>query len=191
MREALKVLASEGHVELLPNRGARVKQLSTAEVEGLFDVAGALESLAGEQACARVSDAQVQAITGLHKRMVVARAARDLPAYYLCNRAIHEAVVHAAHNPVLSELYAQVGSRIRRIRFATPMSLAVWDRAMAEHEGMLNALARRDGSSLSGILKTHLSHKARAILEALRAAESPARAEKRRRSPAATSPEPG
>ena len=186
LREALKVLASEGHVELLPNRGARVRQLSVAEVEGLFDVAGALESLAGEQSCARVNDAQLQAITALHQRMAQAYAARDLPTYYVCNRAIHEAIIEAAHNPVLTELYAQVSSRIRRIRFTTPMSQTVWDRAMAEHEGMLNALARRDGTSLSGILKTHLNHKARAILDDLRAAEGPVRAVTRRRSSAAT-----
>src|SRR5258706_11041363 len=58
LREALKVLASEGHVELLPNRGARVRQLSTAEVEGLFDVAGPPQSLAGEQSCAPGKDVQ-------------------------------------------------------------------------------------------------------------------------------------
>ena len=67
------------------------------------------------------------------------------------------------------------------------MSQAVWDRAMAEHEGMLNALARRDGTSLSGILKTHLSHKARAILDDLRTAQGPVRAVTRRRSSAAAS----
>ena len=181
LRESLKVLASEGHVELLLNRGARVKELSIAEVEGLFDVAGALESLGGEQSCQRASDDEVSVIADLHARMMESYEARDLGPYYACNRAIHEAIIRAAHNPVLSELYAQVGARIRRIRFTTPMSTAVWDRAMAEHAGMLNALTRRDATSLSAILRTHLSHKAAAILDELRQASMQVRRREGRR----------
>ena len=47
LREALKVLAAEGLIELLPNRGARIRQLSQRDLEELFDVMAGLESLAG------------------------------------------------------------------------------------------------------------------------------------------------
>lgn len=170
LREALKVLAAEGHVELLPNRGARVRELSLEEVEGLFAVAGALEALAGEQAAARVTDAQLAEITALHERMRDAFAARDMASYYALNRGIHETIVQATRNPVLLDQYALINARIRRIRFNSPMTPEIWSRAMAEHEGMLNALARRDAASLSGILKTHLKHKCEAILEGMKAA---------------------
>lgn len=170
LREALKVLAAEGHVELLPNRGARVRELSLEEVEGLFAVAGALEALAGEQAAARVTDAQLAEITALHERMRSAFAARDMASYYALNRGIHETIVQATRNPVLLDQYALINARIRRIRFNSPMTPEIWSRAMAEHEGMLNALARRDAASLSGILKTHLKHKCEAILEGMKAA---------------------
>ncbi|MDW5442902.1 GntR family transcriptional regulator [Polaromonas sp. SM01] len=168
LREALKVLGAEGHVELLPNRGARVRELSIEEVEGLFAVAGALEALAGEQAADRVSAEELAEITLLHERMRSAYAARDLSVYYELNRGVHEAVVQAARNPVLLAQYAVINARIRRIRFNSPMTQAIWSRAMAEHEGMLNALARRDAGSLSGILKTHLRHKCEAILAAMK-----------------------
>jgi DNA-binding GntR family transcriptional regulator len=58
LREALKVLASEGLVELLPNRGARVRPLSEQDLGELFDVMGGLEGLAGRLACENITDAE-------------------------------------------------------------------------------------------------------------------------------------
>ena len=66
LREALKVLASEGLVELLPNRGARVRQLSGHDLGELFDVMGGLEGLAGRLACENITDAEIAEIERLH-----------------------------------------------------------------------------------------------------------------------------
>jgi DNA-binding GntR family transcriptional regulator len=49
--------------------------------------------------------------------------------------------------------------RIRRARFITPMSAAHWALAVQEHEAILNALQRRDGSGLAHVLRTHLRRK--------------------------------
>ncbi len=170
LREALKVLAAEGQVELLPNRGARVRELSLDEVEGLFSVAGALEALAGEQACQRITQEELDALAALHAQMRQAYDQRDMAPYYALNRQIHEAIVQAARNPVLVSQYSILNARIRRIRFASPMTPAIWARAMAEHEGMLNALQRRDSAAMASILKTHLQHKSEAIVQAMREA---------------------
>jgi len=182
LREALKVLAAEGHVELLPNRGARVRTTSVDEVRGLFAVAGALEALAGEEAALRVTQDQLMRINVLHEQMRDAYTQCNMAEYYQLNRGIHETIVQATQNSVLEEQYALINARIRRIRFTSPMTPEIWARAMAEHEGMLNALARRDAASLSGILKTHLKHKCEAILEAMmREATAEPRQTKRRR----------
>ena len=66
LREALKVLAAEGLIELLPNRGARVRQLSQHDLEELFDVMAGLESLAGRLACEAITDVEITAIEQLH-----------------------------------------------------------------------------------------------------------------------------
>src|SRR4051812_12677899 len=69
LREALKVLASEGLVELLPNRGARVRQLNEHDLGELFDLMGGLESLAGRLACEKISDEEILGIERLHYEM--------------------------------------------------------------------------------------------------------------------------
>lgn len=168
MREALKVMAAEGHVELLPNRGARMRVLDFEEVEGLFAVTGAMEALAGEQACERVQPEELLRIAEMHEQMRHAFEVRDRDTYYGLNRRIHEGIVAATRNPVLATQYAMLNARLRRIRFDTPMTDEIWSRAMSEHEGMLNALQRRDGAAMASILRTHLQHKSHAILAAMR-----------------------
>ena len=159
LREALKVMASEGYVVLLPNRGARVAKMTARNLEELFEVCGGMEALAGELACQYATDAEIAEIKALHDRMAEFYAARDLAGYYPLNRAIHEAIVRATHNSVLMNLYENVSARIRRARFVVPMPPDHWQLAMAEHEAILNALQRRDAAMLSSILKTHLRNK--------------------------------
>ena len=166
LREALKVLAAEGLVVLLPNRGSRAAKLTAKDVQALFEVCQGLEALAGELACERIRDEQVLEIGRLHAAMAKHYRDGDLTQYYRCNRQIHEAIVDAARNPVLSALYDSVTARIRRARYVTPMTPQRWAVALQEHEAILNALWRRDGVGLAHILRTHLRHKREEVIRA-------------------------
>src|SRR6266403_1170512 len=82
LREALKVLASEGLVDLLPNRGARVRQLNEQDIHELFDLMGGLEALAGRLACEKITDAEFAEIERLHHEMYSAYLKRDMHGYF-------------------------------------------------------------------------------------------------------------
>src|SRR3979411_1205625 len=166
LREALKVLAAEGLVVLLPNRGSRAAKLTQKDVKELFEVCEALEAAAGELACPRISDEQLGEIAGLQAKMVEHYRARDLLSYYRCNRLIHEAIVRAADNAVLAGLYESIAARIRRGRLNNPLSPGHWALAVSEHEGMLNALQRREASGLATTLRTHLRRKREEVVQA-------------------------
>jgi DNA-binding GntR family transcriptional regulator len=166
LREALKVLAAEGLVLLLPNRGSRAAKLTDKDVHDLYEVSQGIEAFAGELACQRISDAQVEAIAGIHAAMAQSYRAGDLANYYRCNRQIHEAIVAAADNPVLSSFYESVNSRIRGVRYLTPFTPTRWANAMLQHDAILNALQRRDGFVLAHILSTHLRYKREEVLRA-------------------------
>jgi DNA-binding GntR family transcriptional regulator len=167
LREALKVLASEGLVELLPNRGARVAELTEADVENMFQVMGALEALSGALACRRITDAELAEITALHYQMLSHYARRQLPDYFRFNQAIHEAIMEAARNPVLRATYLGLSARIRRARYVANMSEQRWAAAVAEHEALLKALHARDGEAASRILKAHLDNKSAVVRSSL------------------------
>src|SRR5437763_1562789 len=93
LREALKVLAADGLVLLLPNRGSRAAKLTRNDVKELFEVCEALEATAGELACPRISDEQLREIGALQANMVEHYRARDLSSYYRCNRHVARAIM--------------------------------------------------------------------------------------------------
>lgn len=101
LREALKVVASDGLVRLEPNRGAWVTEVTASEVEEVFPVLGALEALAGELACQNITQDDLDGIRALHDRMDGCFRDRNLDGYFRLNQDIHEAIVRAARNPTL------------------------------------------------------------------------------------------
>jgi DNA-binding GntR family transcriptional regulator len=173
LREALKVLASEGLVELLPNRGARVRQLSEHDLGELFEVMGGLEGLAGRLACENITDAEIAEIERLHYEMYGFYLQRDMHGYFRVNQLIHQRIVEAARNAVLLGAYSSFAGRIRRVRYSANFARKRerWGEAMREHEAILDALRRRAGSELSDILFEHLRNKRTAAVEHLRAGD--------------------
>jgi DNA-binding GntR family transcriptional regulator len=163
------VLAAEGLIELLPNRGARVRQLSEHDLGELFDVMGGLEALAGRLACENITDAEIAEIERLHYEMYGFYLRRDMHGYFRANQSIHRKIVEASRNAALRTIYANFAGRIRRIRYSANFARKRerWGEAMREHESILDALRRRAGSELGDILFAHLRNKRSAAIEHL------------------------
>jgi DNA-binding GntR family transcriptional regulator len=171
MREALKVLASEGLLNLLPNRGATVAKITQEEIEELFPIMGALEALAGSIACERIGEDELSAIRRDHEQMLQHYEQAEWVAYSKLNRSIHEAIFKASGNASLSALYQQFLIRIHSVRFMAKRSPARWRQAIEEHEQMMAALEARDGERLAKIMMLHLQHKAEMVQEGLKELE--------------------
>lgn len=167
LREALKVLAAEGVVDLLPNRGARVHALNAQDIQELFDLMAGLEALAGRLACESITDGEIAEIERLHHEMYGFYLRRDMHNYFNANQAIHRKIVVAARNNALAAAYDTYTARIRRIRYGANLARKYdrWGEAMREHEAILDALRRRAGGELSEILFMHLRNKRRAAIE--------------------------
>lgn len=171
LREAIKLLAVEGLVDLMPNRGAVAVKLTEADVIDTFEVLAGLEGLSGELAAQRATDAECAEIRAMHYEMLASYTRRDLSNYYRLNAAIHGAINAAARNPVLASTYARINARVQSLRFRTNQNEAKWKRAVEEHERMLAALDARDAGALRAILVEHLQHKRDTVLELMRAGE--------------------
>jgi DNA-binding GntR family transcriptional regulator len=169
LREAFRELASEGLIELTPNRGAQVVALSGRDIQDAFELMGALEALAGELACARITAEETAQVKALTFQMLACRARRDLPAYYRLNREIHDRINAAARNRALAQAYAKQNLRIQNLRFRSNFDEDKWARAAQQHEAMVEALELRDGEALARILRDHLRAKCEAVLDAMHA----------------------
>jgi DNA-binding GntR family transcriptional regulator len=167
LREAFKVLATEGLVELLPNRGAIVSLMDPVRLSESLAVMGALEALAGELACRSATDAQLNEIRALHYEMRAYHARGDLAGYFKFNQAIHLKIVKYSGNAVLYNIYRQLNGNVRRARYMANLSKERWDAAVREHEEILAALGARDIERIKALLSDHLAHKLASVLAAL------------------------
>jgi DNA-binding GntR family transcriptional regulator len=172
LREAIKTLAAEGLVDLLPNRGAFAVALSEADILNTFEVMAGLEGLSGELAAQRITPEELSEIEAMHYEMKAAYTRRDLSSYYRLNLAIHGAINNAARNPVLTATYHQVNARLQALRFRSNLDGEKWARALQEHDRMITALQQRDGAALRTELVAHLGHKRDVVVEQLRAAQA-------------------
>ena len=169
LREAIRMLAAEGLVDLLPNRGAVAAQLSAQSIADTFEVVAGLEGQSGELAAERISDGELSEIRALHYEMLAAHTRRDLPTYYRLNATIHNQINAAARNPVLAHTYRTVNARLQALRFRSNLDESKWSRAVQEHERMIELLAARDGARLRKLLIAHVEHKRDAVLALLEA----------------------
>ena len=170
LREAIRMLAAEGLVELQPHRGAVALALDRDAIAHTFEVMAGLEALSGELAAQRITDEARAEVQAMHFEMLAAWTRRDLSAYYAINARIHGAINSAARNPVLAATYAQVNARLQALRFRSNQDEDKWKRAVGEHEKMVAALAARDPAAMRSVLVAHLNHKRDVVIEQLRTA---------------------
>jgi DNA-binding GntR family transcriptional regulator len=108
LREAIKYLASEGLVELIPSRGAIVKRFSGKDVHDMLIVLKNLEELAGSLACETATDDDIARVRQLHDEMRACYDVKDRLRYYKLNQAIHTEICRIADNQALSSVQAQL-----------------------------------------------------------------------------------
>ena len=171
IREAIKLLASEGVVDLLPGRGARVAAYSLDGLIALVEVIAGLERHACELAAERMQIREFERIQRLHDEMAGFHRTDRLHDYSRLNHAIHIGLVGLAGNEALAATHAGLIVRARRGRHSALESRERWIEAMAEHDRLMAALAVRDGTRAGEIMFQHDLH-TRDVLRKQRAAEA-------------------
>jgi DNA-binding GntR family transcriptional regulator len=157
LREAIRVLVSEGLITLLPRRGAIVATPTLEEIKGMFLALGALESVCAPLACANFTAANIQSIQREHEAMLRFHANGRMKSYYRANEAIHVAIVQAAKNSFLLQMHRSISIRIVRDRYFVAEPDEAWQRSMQEHEAMLDAIRKREGARLAELMLQHMS----------------------------------
>lgn len=165
LREALKVLATEGLVEITPNRGSSVSSITEKEMSELFEMMSGLESFSGLLACQRITPEELAKIEELHNDMINSYEKRDLYAYYECNRQIHDEINKAAGNTELRQIYLSINRRLQAMRFKSNLKSEKWQQAVQDHNLILKTLQERNGEKLSLILREHMLRKHTAVID--------------------------
>ncbi len=158
LREALKILAAEGLVELIPRRGAHVAQLSKQEIVDLFEALSGIEGMAAELAAIRMSSADLKRLRGLQARIEREHAASNRLEYFHENHILHEVIVGLSGNSALVDIHARLIARVRRARYEATLSEARWSEAVQEHAQILAAFESRDAGLAGRLMRQHVTH---------------------------------
>jgi DNA-binding GntR family transcriptional regulator len=175
LREALKLLAAEGLLELRSNRSAQIAPLRQNEIDEIFEVISAIEGIAAQLAASRITNQELKRLTQLQERMEVHHDSGKLEEYFKINQEIHGFIVACAKNGVLQSTHDTLLARAERARFFALSSRTRWDDSVREHRQILKALKARDPEAASRALTQHVLRTGRAVSEQLRLREVPAK----------------
>jgi DNA-binding GntR family transcriptional regulator len=173
IRDAIKLLATEGLVDLLPGRGARVSGFSIEQVRELFEAIAGVERNAAELAAERMTEREFEKLQRMHERMAHHHAAGERQPYFKLNQEIHLAIIAAAKNATLQAIHASLISRARRSRYEALASHERWIEAIKEHERLMAALADRNGPLAGAIMQKHDLGTAASMVAALETMSPP------------------
>ncbi len=175
IREAFRTLAAEGLVDLLPNRSVVVSVPDKSEAADVFTVLGALEALAGQLACRRITPEQIEILGELQDDLAAYFEKSDRLSYLEANRLIHEQIVEAANSPSLLLAWRLLLPRAERARHVSTLDHDRWAEAFQEHREINAAIAARDENLLKQLLENHFAKG----VESMKKGEAKLRARKR------------
>lgn len=171
VREALRRLANEGLVRIVPNSGARVASPTSGEMESAYSVREYLEAMSVELACRNGIDRRMlekaEEILGAEE---AAFAAKDIDAFLEANNSFHRLIAAAAKNTVLSEYVDNIMLRTNVYMFFFNQFNEKENFSSAEHRAILRAIAKRDKENAQDKMREHLnnSHKQLSMPESRR-----------------------
>ena len=171
LRESLRILASEGLVEIEPNHAPTVANPSLEELRNLLQVQGALEALAGELACQVATDEDLSDIAAMEADMRSCSDSSDALAFFQKDMAFHHRIVSASANNALIETHRTYNSRLWRARFISSRQRVNREGTLNQHADIVEALSARHSRKAAKALGRHLKSGYRNIKKALKAAK--------------------
>ena len=157
LREALKVLASEGLVTLKPRRGCYVTEISERDLDEVFTVMSMLEGECARTSATKASAADLERLRAIHADLENAAAAGDIDGFFEANQAFHQEVQHIAGNRWLTQAITDLRKVIKLSRHHSLFSDGRLRQSLAEHRGLLDALSRRDVARSEQLMREHIS----------------------------------
>jgi DNA-binding GntR family transcriptional regulator len=168
LREALKVLVSEGLVRHEPRRGSFVNEVTAQDLEEIFPVIALLEGQCARLAAEHATDDDLQALEALHDKLNRHARAKRINDYYAANFAIHEAIIALADNRWLAQVIGDLRKILKLARLQQLSAPGRLDQSLSEHMAVFAALKARDPDGADAAMRTHLNRQRDALRELAR-----------------------
>lgn len=165
MREALKVLHSEGLVNLEPRRGCTVTKLTQQDLDEMFPIMALLEGRCAYEAVKKVKHANLRLLEEMHARLEKHAAANDMEKYFEQNCIFHEFVQKLAGNSWLERTTNELRKFLKLMRGRQLYLPGRLQASLVEHRMLLAAFQNRNPSAAEKIMHDHLINQRTALSE--------------------------
>ena len=164
VREALRLLKSDGLINLVPHKGAFVSQPCIEEINDMFEVMSVLEGTCARLAASKMMEKDLTKIESLHEELERHYENRDHEAYLKTNNVFHEFIQELAGNKVLNDVINGLRQKISLYRQRQLYQPERFRQSIQEHRDLLDALRMRDPGSSEYLMKRHLLMQCKALV---------------------------
>lgn len=173
LREAIRMLATEGLVELRPARSPIVAVKTVKQIQDDVEVLVASEQLSGELACQRASDQEIDALSVIVADMDKRFDTADPIDMFEIDMNFHRAIAKASHNESLAQVHSEYLARLWRARYMSAMQQRNRARVIDHHSEIVAALRARDVPRTRAAINNHLGNLCVDIVRVIEAEAQP------------------
>ncbi|MCF8061020.1 MAG: GntR family transcriptional regulator [Deltaproteobacteria bacterium] len=165
VRESLRILHSEGLIELVPHKGAYVSKPRIEEVKDMFEVMGMLEGMCARLAVERMGEQDIQRIENLHERLERQYADQNREQYLDINHELHILFQELSGNKSLQDVINGLRQKILLYRHRQLYQKNRFEQSMKEHRDILEAFQSRDPERAENAMKNHMKNQCEALVD--------------------------
>ncbi|MGB8429631.1 MAG: GntR family transcriptional regulator [Pseudolabrys sp.] len=156
VREAIRLLAASGLVEVRAHRAAVVARPSANQLADMFESMAELEALCAGFAAERMTRAERRTLEDIHEELRVMIQSGDPQRYHEVNEAFHNSIYAGAHNTYLAEITLSTRARVQPFRRAQFRNLGRLAKSHIEHDRVVQAILRGEQSIAGSAMYAHI-----------------------------------
>ena len=164
IREAIRKLELEGLVTMIPRRGAEVAQITEKHLRDVLEVRRALDALAVELACERITDAELESLKDACDNFEKETKQGNANRLARADVAFHDIILNASGNERLVQMISNLSQQMYRYRLEYVKDGTSYDRLIAEHAASYEAIRRRNGREGAEAIKNHIDNQEKAVI---------------------------
>ena len=168
IREAIRMLEQEGLAVTMPRKGAEVAKMTLKGMEDVLEIREALDILACQLACDRISDELLVVLEEKKKAFEASLETKDVKVIADADISFHDVIYEATGNPKLIALLSNLREQIYRYRVEYLKREDSHEVLLAEHQHIIQMLAQRDEARAVEAVCAHIDNQVTAVADTIR-----------------------
>ncbi|WP_303813723.1 GntR family transcriptional regulator [Selenomonas ruminantium] len=172
VREAIRKLELEGYVVMMPRRGTYVASMSIRDINEIFEIRTALESLSNGLAADHITDDELEHLQRLLVIIGGYIKEGNIEKIVETDIEFHDLLYHAARNERLVGIISNLRDQLTRFRTLSMSYPGRLEETLEEHRLIVDAIASGDRKAASRAAERHMENSEKTLLKAMDALEN-------------------